>query len=299
MNLPQTIHTPLEVPLRHVIFDLDGTLADSEHASFKAYAVALREATGCTKLRADVLSRLGVGRGWHEILPRVKDRYEEQGQQFRDSIDAIAGSPDAMADFKAEITAKSLQAIQNDMAEMPFIKRVLNQLAQQDVGFSIVTSATPDRVELILNKLKLASYFSADSIICNDGSYTAEQKKPHPQMYLDRLAKLESMGIDRNAVIAFEDSPAGVEAAVRAGVPVVGVAAASHIAKNLKAQHCAELMRLGAFTGISNWREAQPLLDQLIQPEMFDAGLADKAPVRAASRSVKPSGKRSGVARPI
>src|SRR6185295_10847680 len=76
-------------------------------------------------------------------------------------------------------------------------------------------NAEPENVELVLGRSGLGPHFQA--II---GGHEVSHPKPHPEIYL-RASDL--LGVPSANCIVFEDSHSGVQAAVAAGMRVVGI----------------------------------------------------------------------------
>jgi len=81
---------------------------------------------------------------------------------------------------------------------------------------AIASNAEPANVDFVLDGANLRKYFH----VTVDG-HQVTHPKPFPDVYL-RAAEL--LGVEPGACVVFEDSATGVEAAVRAGMRVVGVA---------------------------------------------------------------------------
>ena len=80
----------------------------------------------------------------------------------------------------------------------------------------LATSAPPLNIELGLEKLKLEGVF--DVVV---GKMDVSFGKPHPEVY---LTTVERLGLRLRNCIVFEDSRAGIQSALSAGMPVVGIA---------------------------------------------------------------------------
>jgi len=80
----------------------------------------------------------------------------------------------------------------------------------------LATSAPPLNIELGLEKLKLEGVF--DVVV---GKVDVVFGKPHPEVYLTTVQRL---GLPLRNCIVFEDSRAGIQSALGAGMPVVGIA---------------------------------------------------------------------------
>ncbi len=85
-------------------------------------------------------------------------------------------------------------------------------------GFSLglATSAPPLNIELGLEKLKLEGCFEV--VV---GKVDVVHGKPHPEVY---LTTAERLGLPADRCVVFEDSKAGIQSALSAGMPVVGIA---------------------------------------------------------------------------
>lgn len=81
---------------------------------------------------------------------------------------------------------------------------------------AVATNAEPANVEFVLREAGVEHYFRATV----DG-YQVANPKPHPEVFL-RAADL--LGIPPECCAVFEDSHAGVEAGLAAGMRVVGIA---------------------------------------------------------------------------
>ena len=80
----------------------------------------------------------------------------------------------------------------------------------------LATSAPPLNIELGLEKLRLEGVF--DVVV---GKVDVSFGKPHPEVYLTTVQRL---GLPLRNCIVFEDSRVGIESALGAGMPVVGIA---------------------------------------------------------------------------
>lgn len=81
---------------------------------------------------------------------------------------------------------------------------------------ALATSAPPLNIEMGLEKLDMNETF--EIII---GKLDVSEGKPHPEVYQKAVDKL---GLPTKNCIVFEDSKAGIQSALAAGLPVVGIA---------------------------------------------------------------------------
>lgn len=84
-----------------------------------------------------------------------------------------------------------------------------------DVPKAIASNAEPQNIDFVLDQYKLRKFFP----IAVNG-FDVERGKPAPDIYLEAARRL---GMKPQDCIVFEDSPTGLEAGIKAGMPVVGV----------------------------------------------------------------------------
>ena len=105
----------------------------------------------------------------------------------------------------------------------PDLQDLIFKLRVAKVKMAIVSSALLAEIELVLKSAQLSDYFSV--IIAADQRLPS---KPEPNSYLlavDRLNQADpTLNLKPSECLAIEDTFAGIEAAKRARIPVVGVA---------------------------------------------------------------------------
>ncbi|MGD0116134.1 MAG: HAD family phosphatase [Dehalococcoidia bacterium] len=110
------------------------------------------------------------------------------------------------------------EAIKGRIAPLPGAVDLVRRLRAAGVKQAIVSSAPRRNVETILEVLALTASF--DALVTEDD---VQRGKPDPQGY---LLGADRVGIAPAACVVIEDAPAGVEAAKRAGMRCIGLAAA-------------------------------------------------------------------------
>lgn len=195
--------------LQALIFDVDGTLADTEMAHLAAFNHAFKEA----------------GLDWHWSVPQYtellsvsggKERLKHFWQQLQPNVKALHHN--AMAETIGRLhelkTAAYEQAVQQGEVQMrPGVLALILEAFQSGLRLAIATTTSPVNIAALLRKAigpDWRDYF----LVLEDAS-TAPQKKPHPQAYLQTLARLK---LPASACLAFEDSENGLRAAVAAGL---------------------------------------------------------------------------------
>lgn len=105
----------------------------------------------------------------------------------------------------------------------PGLEDLIFKLRVAQLKMAVVSGALRSEVELVLNRANVAQHFTV--IVAGDDITVS---KPEPDGYLlavERLNQLEpGLNLQPSECLAIEDTPAGIQAAKRAGVPVVGVA---------------------------------------------------------------------------
>ena len=96
----------------------------------------------------------------------------------------------------------------------------------KEIGFKIAlaTSAPPENISLILERLGITEYFD---VIVDKTQVT--NGKPDPEVYLKTVENLKT---ESEYCLVFEDSLSGVHSAIQAGIRVIGVTT-SHTAEEL------------------------------------------------------------------
>ena len=106
----------------------------------------------------------------------------------------------------------------------PGLYEFLEAIKSAGIKTALATSAPTENVNQAIEKLQLQDYFHV-IIDKNDVSLG----KPDPEVYLTTLARL---GVSKDNCVVFEDSKAGVQSALGAGLRVVGISS-SHTRKEL------------------------------------------------------------------
>ena len=181
-----------------VIFDLDGTLTDTEKFYQKAWPMAL-EHFGYHVEPWMPLELRSLGR------PFAPKRFREW---FGDDFDS-----EAVRSFRKEIV-KEMMA-EHGIPLKPGAKEILSWLSENGILTALATANDLQRTTEYLTKIGLYDMF--DKIICAD---MVKQGKPAPDIYLHACRVL---GLDPSRTFAVEDSPNGIRSAYDAGCRVVMV----------------------------------------------------------------------------
>ena len=198
------------MPLQAVIFDVDGTLADTEEAHRQAFNVTFRE----------------FGLPWHwdvelyvELLA-VAGGKERLAHYCRCVAPQRLGESDGM-DFIARLHQRKTRIYERrvEMGEVPVrpgVVRLIRELLAAGVRLALATTTSRANVDVLL-ATALAD-LPPDCFEVIGAGEQASAKKPAPDVYRWVLGKLALAGRD---CLAIEDSKNGVRAALGAGIPVL------------------------------------------------------------------------------
>jgi putative hydrolase of the HAD superfamily len=179
-----------------LIFDFDGTVADTSHL----HALAFEK----------VLSPLGIAVDYSKIA----------GLKTEDALLLCADScgrvlPDVMLNNLVKAKQKLVrELITNQLEPLQGVDDFL-KWAQKFYRLSMATSGSRGTVGLALEKLGYLNFFSP--LICAD---EVERAKPYPDLFLKVLHVTDSMP---HEALVFEDSESGFASALSAGIPYVDV----------------------------------------------------------------------------
>tara|TARA_B110000503_G_scaffold37701_1_gene61658 strand:+ start:4413 stop:5189 length:777 start_codon:yes stop_codon:yes gene_type:complete len=198
--------------LQALIFDVDGTLADTEHAHLAAFNAAFAieglqwrwDEALYTRLLEVSGGKERILHYWREVQPDLKDI---GGSGVRDTVERL----------HALKTAAYEEAVQSGVVQLrPGVLRLVEDAYSQRIRLAIATTTSPVNI-IVLLRAAIGPDWAHYFMVIEDAS-TAPLKKPHPQVYLQTLKRL---GLSPQACLAFEDSANGLTAALAAGLATV------------------------------------------------------------------------------
>ncbi|TCS65172.1 HAD-IA family hydrolase [Varunaivibrio sulfuroxidans] len=196
--------------MQALIFDVDGTLADTEDAHRHAFNAAFAEA--------------GLDWSWDQALYKELLAVTGGKQRIRAYMEQLflppaddPGGAQRIAELHARKTAFFVEALKGGAVPLrPGVEALLRESRDAGVRLAIATTTTPVNVRALV-----AANLGEEAInwfeVIGDGG-VVPRLKPLPDVY---LWVLEKMRLDAGDCLAIEDSANGVAAARAARVPVV------------------------------------------------------------------------------
>jgi len=198
--------------LKALIFDVDGTLADTEMTHLAAFNHAFSE----------------IGLDWHWDVPlytrllaisggkeRIRAYWQSRGDLPRDIAgSAVEQTIERLHEIK---TAAYEQAVQDGQVQMrPGVLRLIAAAVDAQMPLAIATTTSPVNIASLL-KRAIGADWRSHFVVIEDAS-TAPRKKPDPMVYQQTLQRL---ALSAAQCLAFEDSANGLAAARQAGLATV------------------------------------------------------------------------------
>jgi beta-phosphoglucomutase len=180
--------------LKAILFDLDGTLIDSEHFYFDCWNEILTE-WGPPLTFDDWLNNY-AGTTIHTNAKKLIENYG-----ITEPLDELVGR-------REKLTIERFKS--TDVALMPYALKTLQFFAEKGLPMVIATSSLRQDVEAIFNRNGLAHFFKF-MVTRNE----VTNSKPHPESY--NLC-VERLGMSKDECIVFEDTVTGLTAAKAAGL---------------------------------------------------------------------------------
>ncbi|KPI17112.1 HAD-superfamily hydrolase, subfamily IA, variant 3 [Actinobacteria bacterium OK074] len=188
-----------QLPLAAVLFDMDGTLVDTERLWWEA----VEEVAGRPLTEAD--------------QPEVLGRPVEHTAEW---LAAATGASSA-ATLAEALHREFADRVRTGIVPRPGAVALLDALAAESVPTALVTASPRAVADTVLQAL--GAHRFAVSITADDTEHT----KPAPDPY---LAACAALGVDPAHCVAVEDTPTGVSSAEAAGCAVLAVPSLAPIA---------------------------------------------------------------------
>lgn len=193
--------------LEALLFDLDGTLSDTDALHHQAYAETILE-----------------------YQPTFNDGKPISRQFYNESMSGLSNlsivwehwpylsREEGRALYRAK-ERRYGELIAGGLTPLRGLAELLDFVDRKGRKRALVTNAPRDMCRATLSSLgpNIENRFDHDNIILAE---LCEKPKPDPAPY---LRALQVLSVDSKSAIAFEDSPTGTRAAVQAGILTVGI----------------------------------------------------------------------------
>jgi HAD superfamily hydrolase (TIGR01509 family) len=192
--------------LQALIFDVDGTLAETEELHRRSFNETFRQHGLDWNWDESLYAKLLQTTGGKERMVRYVADYVPHQRDVLDNLSAL---------HKAKTKNYLSMLQQGALALRPGVARLIHEARARGLKLAIATTSNPQNVKALL-----VGAFGDDSpnwftIAAGD---VAPKKKPSPDVYYQAL---EAMDVGPGNAVAFEDSSNGLQAALAAGLVVV------------------------------------------------------------------------------
>ena len=180
-----------------VIFDLDGTVIADEDEYGEAFGKVLKGLGVKVSSEYPHTGGIGVKENWPLLLKKYKIKTEKSIEELTKE------TQDAYLATLSQVEVK------------PGFQDFVGELKKEGILTALATSNAWWMTETILEKLDLEKFFD-----CITTGEEVAFKKPDPDIF---LITADKVGVEREDCVVIEDSRAGVQAAHKAGMKVIGV----------------------------------------------------------------------------
>ncbi len=229
-----TDKTETLAPPKLVIFDCDGVLVDSEPMTSRAMQ--------------RVLAHCGLQLGLDEIQARF---HGISNGQIHDTV-LVHWGVRLPNDVVSLFEEAERVAAEDGLPAIPGVADAVRAVAASGTAICVGSNGSPDAIAQRLRLTGLYHWFEGRMF----SAAMVEHGKPHPDVFLHAA---ETMGFAPPECVVIEDSDAGVQAALSAGMRVLAYVAspASNIADARGVVRFTDMASLPALLGIDGMGQAQ------------------------------------------
>lgn len=179
-----------------ILFDMDGTLIDSEPLWLEA-EIEIMEELGCNWDQQDQINCLGG----------PIDKTENYMQDRSNNIKPFGYFIKKLDDVMEQKLSTKLNLIPNAL-------EIINECKRSEIKIALVTASSGRLMRAVLKRFPVGIF---DTTVSYDD---VKRSKPDPEPY---LLAAKTLGIDITNCVVLEDSLTGVQSGLSAGAQVIGI----------------------------------------------------------------------------
>jgi HAD superfamily hydrolase (TIGR01509 family) len=179
-----------------ILFDMDGTLIDSEPLWLEA-EIEIMEELGCNWDQQDHINCLGG----------PIDKTENYMQDRSNNIKPFGYFTNKLDDVMEQKLSTKLDLIPNAL-------EIINECKRSELKIALVTASSGRLMRAVLKRFPVGIF---DTVVSYDD---VERSKPDPEPY---LLAAKTLGVDITNCVVLEDSLTGVQSGLSAGAQVIGI----------------------------------------------------------------------------
>jgi HAD superfamily hydrolase (TIGR01509 family) len=235
--------------LKALLFDVDGTLADTEKDGHRvAFNLAFEKAGLDWNWDEALYGELLAVTGGKERIRYYLDQFNTDFDKPENFDDFVKGLHASKTDFYTQLLADGAIPLRTG------VERLINEAREAGMRMAVVTTTTPANVTALLESTLGAGSEDWFEVIAAGDIVPA--KKPAPDIY---HWAMEQMNIRPEEAVAFEDSSNGIQSSAAAGVPT--------------------LITINDYTKEDDFSAAEVVLDHLGEPDQPHQVLQGQSPV--------------------
>jgi HAD superfamily hydrolase (TIGR01509 family) len=202
--------------IKAVIFDIDGTLIDSNDAHAESFVAAFKK-FGKTVPFVEMKWLIGMG------ADKILEKYltEKEIKDFGEDL----------TDYRKKIF---LQDYLPELKIFPKMRKLLEMIRADGKRIALASSASDEELEKYHELLKIDDLLDKET-----SSDDAEESKPEPDIFLAALKKLKN--VEKREAIVIGDTPYDAEAARKANLKIIGVKSGGWSRERLLEKGCLEV----------------------------------------------------------
>jgi len=179
-----------------ILFDMDGTLIDSEPLWLEA-EIEIMEELGCNWDQQDQINCLGG----------PIDKTENYMQDRSNNIKPFGYFTKKLDDVMEQKLSTKLNLIPNAL-------EIINECKRSEIKIALVTASSGRLMRAVLKRFPVGIF---DTTVSYDD---VKRSKPNPEPY---LLAAKTLGVDITNCVVLEDSLTGVQSGLSAGAQVIGI----------------------------------------------------------------------------